>query len=655
MRDLITYLSTLFSFDQEHPLLFTQFNFWAFFFIVFGIFCAIMTWGKRGSGKPGDMERLPDGTPRLRKGRRLVRNGYLTLVSLLFYFKTSGRFVGLLIISTLIGYLVGVIMDRLAVKAGSEEAAFKGSIGFRRKTWMIVAVVINLFILFYFKYAYFFTDIVNTVLGTNFEVVNYFALWMNELTNASHFDVGQILLPVGISFFTFQNISYIVDVYKRKVQHADNVLDFGFYTTFFPQLVAGPIVRADQFVPQLYKPYFLTKRQFGIALFWVLNGLTKKIIMADYLAVNFVDRVFDNPMLFTPFENLSSLFIYSLQVYADFSGYTDIAIGVAMMMGFYLPKNFNSPYKATNPAGFWKRWHMSLSNWLKDYLYIPLGGNRNGTAASYLILGGMLVVVALMAKTSWVSITVASLICLLVAVYILFPAHRKEFVRNVNNMDTMLLGGMWHGASFNFITWGGLNGMGILIYKYWKKFGPLARVFTTAVLFGGCVAADYTWPLPALNLAVVWTGIMFLGTAVRYLVFGLRGGKATGWLDTGWNVFLTFVFISFTRLFFRSGSNLNPAEANEVAWNTACQMVNQIGSIWNANQIWPIVQNYMPVFVLFVIGMIIHWLPEKFKRRYRLWFAYMPLWLMGIVTVAAVVVIYQFITADLQPFIYFQF
>lgn len=655
MQDFIAYLVSLFSFDQEHPLLFTQFNFWAFFFIVFGVFCAIMSWGKHGSGKAGSIERLPDGTPQLAKGRRLVRNGYLTLISLLFYFKTSGRFVVLLIVSTLIGYLAGVVMDRLAAKAGGGEAAFEGRIGTQRKMWMAAAVLINLFILCYFKYAYFFTDIVNTICGTHFEVINYFALWMNELTHATHFDVSQILLPVGISFFTFQNISYIVDVYKRKVAHAGNVLDFGFYTTFFPQLVAGPIIRADQFVPQLYKPYFLTQRQFGIALFWILNGLVKKIVMADYLAVNFVDRVFNNPTLFTPFENLSSLFIYSLQVYADFSGYTDIAIGVAMMMGFYLPKNFNSPYKATNPAGFWKRWHMSLSNWLKDYLYIPLGGNRNGTAASYLILGGMLAAVALMAKTPWVTATVVGLIVALLLVYLCFPKHRKEFVRNVNNMDTMLIGGMWHGASFNFITWGGLNGLGILVYKYWKKFGPWARVLVTALLFGGCVAADLVWPLPALHVAVAWTGLMFAGTAVRYLIFAMRRGKAVDWLDMGWNVLLTFIFISFTRLFFRSGSNLDPAEANEVAWRTACQMVNQIGSRWQIEQIWPIVQNYLPVFVLFVIGMVIHWLPERFKRRYRLWFAGMPLWLMGVAVVVAVFVIYQFITSDLQPFIYFQF
>lgn len=667
LQDFLTYLASLFSFDQEHPLLFTQFNFWAFFFIVFAIFCAIMGMGKHGAGKANSVRRHADGTPYLPKGRRLVRNGYLTLVSLLFYYKTSGDFVILLLISTLIGYFAGRRMDVLALMGITGQGDIAPRWQWRRKTWMIVSVMINLFILFYFKYAYFFIDVINTILGTQFQVMNYFALWANQLTTSSHFDVSQILLPVGISFFTFQNISYIVDVYRRKVAHADNILDFGFYTTFFPQLVAGPIIRADQFVPQLYRPYFITKRQFGIALFWIINGLMKKIVMADYLAVNFVDRVFDNPTLFTPFENLSSLFIYSLQVYADFSGYTDIAIGVAMMMGFYLPKNFNSPYKATNAAGFWKRWHMSLSYWLKDYLYIPLGGNRRGTMCSYLILGGMLTVVALMAKTQWVTITAVSIIALLTAIYFLFPGHRKEYVRNINNMDTMLLGGMWHGASFNFITWGALNGMGILIYKYWKKIGPWLRIIITGALFTVFCVAVYFQPLPVLHLGMWWTGIMFAGTILRYVIYGIKrltfkapkvnpsDKKAETRFATAWNILLTFAFISFTRLFFRSGSNLHPSEANEVAWRTARQMINQIGSHWQLDQVWPIIQNYLSVFILFIVGMIIHWLPEHSKRCYRIWFASIPLWLMGVVTVVAVFIIYQFITADLQPFIYFQF
>lgn len=657
---LLTYLSDLLSFDQEHPLLFTQFNFWAFFLLVYVFFCIIVTLlAKRRNDK---------------QGKQVWRNTYLFFVSTFFYYKTSGTFVLLLVFSTLTGYLLGILMDRLADKrvvlADGDEAANPAAVALnrrlnrKRKTWMFIGIIINLAVLCYFKYAYFFTDIFNTIFHTNHHVVNHLALWANQLTASDHFDASRILLPVGISFFTFQNISYIVDVHREKVRHASNILDFGFYTTFFPQLVAGPIVRADQFIPQLYKPYFLGRRQFGIGVFWILNGLMKKIILSDYLAVNFVDRVFDNPALYTPFENLSALFIYSLQVYADFSGYTDIAIGVAMLMGFYLPKNFNSPYKATNPAGFWKRWHMSLSNWLKDYLYIPIGGNRNATITSYLILGGTLVIIALLAQTRWVTLAVSFVITLLLADYILFPKHRKDFNTNINNLDTMLVGGLWHGASFNFITWGGLNGMGIFTYKYWKRFGFWSRMITVTIVTGLLVASKLIWPnIPALNVFVVWAGIFFIGTVIIEIIKLTPLGKISRKSDTGqsnpivmvWNIAMTFTFITFTRLFFRSGSNLDPAEANHVAWTTAKAMVNQMGLAWDFSQIPAILSNYSSVFILFVIGMIIHWLPEHFKRRYRLWFACMPLWLMAIAVVVAVFIVYQFITADLQPFIYFQF
>ena len=661
MKDLFTFLIDIFSFDKDYPLLFTQFNFWAFFLIVFAGYCLLHSnWFNNTKlvKSAANNNAIRDS----RFSKLTLRNGYLFIVSLFFYFKTSGLFVLLLIFSTFLGYFLGIWMDKIADSQQSNTTTSPQSNTYR-KTLMVAGVVINLLVLFYFKYAYFFTDVYNNMFNTSHEVVNHFAQFANHFTKTPRFDASKILLPVGISFFTFQNISYIVDVYKRKIRHADNVFDFGFYTTFFPQLVAGPIVRADQFIPQLYKRYFLSRRQFGIAVFWILNGLLKKIILSDYLAVNFVDRVFDNPLMFTGFENLSALFIYSLQVYADFSGYTDIAIGVAMLMGFYLPQNFNSPYKATNPAGFWKRWHMSLSNWLKDYLYIPLGGNRRATAGSYIILGGMLIVVALMAHTAWVTLVVTSVIVLLVAVYFIFPRHRKEFNTNVNNMDTMLLGGMWHGASFNFITWGGLNGLGILVYKWWRKQGARARVVSTEIIFAIFLLADIIWPSPALNLFAVWAGIIGSGTLIRYMVVApivrkrprLQESNFQFKIDKVWNIFLTFVFITFTRLFFRSGSNLDPAEANQVAWNTAKNMVHQIGSHWDLSLVPDVVHVYYKVFIVFVIGMVIHWLPDNFKRRYRLSFALMPIWLMVIVVVVAIFVVYQFITADLQPFIYFQF
>ena len=634
----LTYLTELFAFDNEHPLLFTQFNFWAFLLLVYTLFCAIVEVGSRNKA--------------FSKSRRLARNGYLFLVSLFFYYKTSGLFVLLLLFATFLGWLLGIRMDSLRIKGAQT----------RTKALMIVGVVLNLLVLCYFKYAYFFTDLYNTIFNTHLQAVNVLARWSNHFTSTARFDSSVILLPVGISFFTFQNISYIVDVYKGRVRHASNILDFGFYTTFFPQLVAGPIVRADQFIPQLYKPFFLTRRQFGIAVFWIINGLAKKIILADYLAVNFVDRVFDNPSLYTPFENFASLLVYSLQVYADFSGYTDIAIGVAMLMGFYLPLNFNSPYKATNPAGFWKRWHISLSNWLKDYLYIPIGGNRNATAATYIILAIVLAAVGFMAKTLWVWIAIASLTILLTAAYVIFPKHRREMNTNINNMDTMLLGGLWHGASFNFITWGGLNGLGILAYKWWKKLNPWARIVAIILIFIAVLDLWLALPSHTTNFFLYFTGFATAGILIVTIprLFNRHDTRTSKHsniqtLSTVWNTLLTFLFISFTRLFFRSGSNLNPAEANKVAWDTACQMVDQMGSHWNLAQIPDIVAAYWNIFIVFVIGMTVHWLPTHFKRRYRLWFASLPVWILLLVVVAAVFVLYQFVTAGLQPFIYFQF
>ena len=633
--DLLAYLTRLLAFDDSHPLLFTQIHFWVFFFLTYIGFALIVSLGERRYQRRH--KDLPTNR-RIGRGRRLWRNGYLFLVSLFFYYKTSGKYVVLLIFSTIVGYFLGLLFDNM--RSRQERTGRSTQSG--RKALMVLGVAINLGVLCYFKYAYFFTDIFNTIASTHYSIAN------------------AILLPVGISFFTFQNISYIVDVYKGRVRHADNILDFGFYTTFFPQLVAGPIIRADQFVPQLYKPYFLTRRQFGIAVFWILNGLFKKLILSDYLAVSFVDRVFDNPLLFTSFENFSALLIYSLQVYADFSGYTDIAIGVAMLMGFYLPKNFNSPYKSTNAAGFWKRWHISLSNWLKDYLYIPLGGNRNGTLGTFLIPTVMLLVVALMAKNRYVTAAAIALVLVLSLVYWVFPRHRKDMTTNLNNFDTMLLGGLWHGASFNFITWGALNGLGILVYKTWKKWGPWARILGITAVYLLVKCAYHYYPLPVLSMFhfafMVIAAVIILLNLVpafggkRYRPSGFKNGVVLVW-----NTFLTFIFISFTRLFFRSGSNLDPAEANEVAWRTATQMVERIGGQWNWQQVPAILDNYASVFVVFLIGMVIHWLPERFKRRYRLWFAQLPLWLMLPLVVLGVFIVYQFITADLQPFIYFQF
>ena len=608
----LDFLTNVFSFDKSHPLLFTQFYFWVFFAVVFAFFC-------------------------LFRKRCLLRNTFLFFVSLFFYYKTSGLFILILIFITLYNFFAGKWLHTRR-REGS------------RNFVLGLSVVVNLSLLFYFKYAYFLTDVVNSLTGYDFRVFDVFSWVGNRITGDNRFSVDNILLPVGISFYIFQAISYVMDVYRKRIEPVRNIFDFGFYVSFFPQLVAGPIVRANEFIPQLHKKYFLSRKQFGIAVFWIMNGLVKKIVL-----VNFIDRVFDNPLLYTGFENLMALFGYSLQVYADFSGYTDIAIGVAMLMGFYLPKNFNSPYKAKNPGEFWKRWHISLSRWLQDYLYIPLGGNRNGTFGSFCIILMIAAIASFLSRSLWVGLGVGVVVLILCLLAIFKPKSRKTITTEINRMDTMLLGGLWHGASWNFMIWGGLNGLGMLFYRFWKDWSVYGRTLFILIVTIALRLCTIYLPRPVFNVLFVWCLIVLTGNVIR-MVYNLMGGKkAWQWLQDAWAVFQTFTFITFTRLFFRSGSNLDPAVANETAWNTAKNMVNQMGGFWHIDRIPQIMYHYRNVFILIAIGLIIHWLPENFKRRYRIWFAKMPILLMIVVCALIVFVIYQFITADLQPFIYFQF
>ena len=592
------FLRHIFAFNSESPLLFTQFYFWAFFAIVYAVFALIMD-GKRA--------------------RLHLRNVFLMAVSCFFYYKTSGIFLLILLFITTSDWLIA----KQIYKARGDEARGKR----RASMWLALSVVVDLGLLFYFKYAYFFTHVVNNLLGTEFAVFDIFAYIGNGFSESGRFMVDSIILPVGISFYIFQVISYTVDVYRGHVKPVKNILDFGFYVSFFPQLVAGPIVRANEFIPQLYRPFCLSRRLFGLAVFWILNGLVKKIVLSDYLAVNLIDRVFENPLLFSGFENLFALFAYSLQVYADFSGYTDIAIGIAMLMGFYLPQNFDSPYKSRNPQEFWRRWHMSLSRWLKSYLYIPLGGNRK-------ILGK--------------------------------EVKDKITAGNFNSFITMLLGGLWHGASWNFVIWGALNGAGMIVYKVWAKMNWNIKMLLITLLMSSLWVAKAMLYAPIWKLFFVWGIALWIGMAIRYIywwierwgyfaISGTPRAKIVGWLSNSWAILQTFVFITFTRLFFRSGSNLDPETANQEAWETATNMVNQIGGAWNSSIIPDFLWEYRKVVILFVIGMLVHWLPTKIKRWYRINFALLPVWVMILLVVAVVVMVYQFVTADMQAFIYFQF
>ncbi len=380
------YLSDFFTYDANAPMIFTRFYFWIFFAMVLSLYSIIYK-------------------------KKAARNTYLFIVSSFFYYKSGGYFFIILAFTTLFDYAVGLWID----KAKTDT---------RKKVYLTLSIIMNLGVLAYFKYSYFLIDSLNNLFDINLKVVNYLALWTNGVAGTK-IDITSIILPVGISFYTFQSISYTVSVYRKKIAPLHNILDYGCFVTFFPQLVAGPIVKAYDFIPQLYKDYSLSKKEFGFALFLILNGLIKKMLISDYISINFVDRVFDSPLSYSGFENLMAVYGYAIQIYCDFSGYTDIAIGVALILGFRLPMNFNSPYKASNITEFWHRWHISLSTWLRDYLYIPLGGNKKGKIRTY-----------------------------------------------INLFLVMLIGGLWHGAAVRFIIWGGLHGLGLVIHKLWMNFFP---------------------------------------------------------------------------------------------------------------------------------------------------------------------------------------
>jgi D-alanyl-lipoteichoic acid acyltransferase DltB (MBOAT superfamily) len=270
---------------------------------------------------------------------------YLLVFSLFFYYKCGGIYFSLLIFSTLVDY-------------GCGFGIFHAKSRWRKKFFLVLSMISNLGLLAFFKYSYYVVDLINQSFGTDFRAVNFLKVWSNELFS-TNLDIFEIMLPVGISFYTFQTMSYSIDIYRNRLEPCKNIFDFAFFVSFFPQLVAGPIVRAADFIPQIRKPFFISKRTFAAAIFLIMAGLIKKVFISDYISINFVDRVFADPILYSGFMNLMAIYGYSIQIYCDFSGYSDMAIGLAALLGFRLPINFNSPYKADSITDFWRRWHIS--------------------------------------------------------------------------------------------------------------------------------------------------------------------------------------------------------------------------------------------------------------------------------------------------------
>ncbi|MGB7249334.1 MAG: MBOAT family O-acyltransferase [Phormidesmis sp.] len=422
-------------------MIFTEFRFFLFFAIVFTVYWAL--------------------------SRNRWRKAWILACSYAFYGAWDWRFLSLIIASTLVDYVVGLKLnhvDNLRVK----------------RRWLMLSLVVNLGALAFFKYANFFAD----------SAVGFFA-WMGLPVNAV--TLG-IVLPVGISFYTFQTLSYSIDVYTGRLQPSKSLLDFATFVTFFPQLVAGPIVRAADFLPQLNTARSLGRVNLRACLTLFMVGFFKKACVSDNLAP-IVDRYFAAPDAFNALSSWIGVLSYTVQIYCDFSGYSDMAIACAGLLGYELCLNFDFPYFASSITDFWRRWHISLSTWLKDYLYIPLGGNRGAKWFTY---------------------------------------------RNL--MITMLLGGLWHGAAWTFVIWGALHGGALIVHKEWSKFvrqvpalakssarlpaiwGVLATFYWICITWVFFRASSFASALTVLKAFVLWRSP---GTQQLSLsIFGLLGGLA---------------------------------------------------------------------------------------------------------------------------------
>lgn len=349
-------------------MLFTQIEFLVFFFCVMAFLATV--------------------------SNNTCRKAFLLGASYYFYAFWDYRFLSLIIISTLIDYSVGSALGKTQKQR-------------TRNLLLATSLFGNLGILFFFKYF-------------NFFITSFKAMLMPLNINVHSLD---IILPIGISFYTFQTLSYSIDIYRKKLKPSTSFLDFAVFVAFFPQLVAGPIVRAAQFLPQLKSTPQLSRTTIwsGVRLFSI--GLFKKVVVADRLAM-FVDNVFANYSVYDSVTLWIAVLAYSIQIYCDFSGYSDMAIGIARIMGYELVENFNFPYLAGSIRDFWRRWHISLSSWFRDYLYIPLGGNRKSIPRTY-----------------------------------------------INLMVTMVLCGLWHGAAWTFVAWGAFHGVSLALYRVWAFIG----------------------------------------------------------------------------------------------------------------------------------------------------------------------------------------
>lgn len=443
---------------------------------------------------------------------------FVILFSLYFYYKSSGIYVLCLIFVSLSDYTIGRILDQ------TEKLSY-------RKLCVAASVLINMGMLCYFKYTALIINTINKFLSQPIQV------W-------------DIVLPIGISFFTFRSLSYIIDLYRKKIPVVINPLDYIFFLSFFPPLVAGPIVRATELIPQIRKRPVVTQQMFAEGLFLIITGLFKKVILSDYISNNFVDRIFDAPALYTGLENLLGIYGYTLQIYCDFSGYSDMAIGIALLLGFRFPVNFDSPYQSASITEFWRRWHMTLSFWLRDYLYISLGGNR-------------------------------------------VPLWRNFF----NLFITMVIGGLWHGASWLFVLWGAWHGILLVLHKLFRRFFP-----------------------PRTH------------------------AKATTHILHICNILLTFHAVAIGWVFFRADS-----------LETVAEMAQQISTQFHPEIFTQFIHGYPTVLVAILAGYLLHYTPHTCSVQIQKGIERTPLIGKAVIFAIFIFVVLQVRSSELIPFIYLQF
>ena len=386
-----------------------------------------------------------------------ARLALLLVANVVFYGAGTPRFLLVLAIPSLVDYACAVRME----DAAEPEA---------RRQWLVLSLVVNLGVLVYFKYANFFIDTVASVLHVRTAPLD-------------------IVLPVGISFFTFKTMSYTVDVYRGRLRACRSWWRYAMFVSFFPELVAGPIVRASIFLPQMERPIRLDWHRTMSGMRIVLMGVTKKMLVADRLST-YVDLVFAKPALYSPSAVFAAVLGYTIQIYCDFSGYSDMAVGIARIVGFDLPTNFAMPYLSRSITEFWRRWHITLSEWLRDYLYIPLGGNRHGRARTY-----------------------------------------------VNLMLTMLLGGLWHGASWTFVVWGLLHGVALAAHKFWLEVGPK----TSRQERDGPIARLVGWTTTMAFVMVCWVFFRSPNFETAWTILRKLSGFAPGGIE--WAYLPVYMFV----------------------------------------------------------------------------------------------------------------